>query len=65
MSSDLDAFIAAISGTPSLKLYRPDEREAEAAKIRRLRQLRLAAATSIKPRRRKGVKTVPIIVVSR
>ena len=44
------------------KVHQQEDREAEAAKIHRLRQLRLAAAAPVKPRRRKGVKTIPIVV---
>ena len=40
--ADLEALARAISGAQSLKLYKAEDREAEAAKIARLRQLRLA-----------------------
>ena len=41
-SADLEALVDAISPERPLKLYAPEDRDAEAAKIVRLRQLRLA-----------------------
>ena len=42
MASDLDSLVNALRSPRSMKLYRPVDPEAEAAKIARLRQLRLA-----------------------
>ena len=50
MASDLVALIDAISHAQSIRPYYPEDREAEAAKIVRLRQLRLAKSSS--PRKR-------------
>jgi len=41
-SKDLSALVDAISNARSLRPYQPEDREAEAAKTARLRQLRLA-----------------------
>jgi hypothetical protein len=41
-AADLDALVDAISTARSLKPHQPENRDAEAAKIVRLRQLRLA-----------------------
>jgi len=41
-SSDLDDLVELLSSGNSLKPYTPEDREAEAAKVARLRQLRLA-----------------------
>ena len=47
-SADLERLVEAISTGANLRAYKPEDREAEAAKIERLRQLRLAQNVSPK-----------------
>jgi len=54
-SADLEALTHALASERPLKPYQPEDRDAEAAKIARLRELRLAAAGNLStstPRRR-------------
>ena len=61
MASDLAALVDAISHAQSIRPYHPEDREAEAAKIVRLRELRLAK----NPRPRKRTKPLRGLIITR
>jgi hypothetical protein len=52
-SADIQALVHALSTDRSLKIYEPEDRDAEAAKIVRLRQLRLARDAQSPPKRKR------------
>jgi hypothetical protein len=61
-SADLEALPNALSSGRRMKVYRPENPEAEAAKIVRLRKLRLAKEAMENPPR---AKPRPVLIVTR